>query len=167
MNTSAFSGEIRAWGGRSTAQGSLPAAGCGTVYLAWRDTPEGAGQLVLDNGDSTSSTPISERGTELGVSEAKGGDPIKSLSNLRVVVRNHAMLRMAADVAISDMDVRSANTRICLRDHTLTVRDRTHCRGKGWPIADPKGYLKSNVSRGTQEVGKLVWLSSGLMILVK
>ena len=166
-DASAFSGEIRAWGGRSTAQGSVPAGGCGTVYLAWRDTPEGAGQLVLDNGSSTGSTPISERGTELGVSEARDGDPLKSLSRLRVVVRNRAMLRMAADVTVADLVVQSANTRICLRDHTLSMRSRRHCRGKGWPIASPASYLSGNVSRGTQGTGALIWLPAPTMLIVR
>ena len=165
-DTSAFTGEIHAWGSRLHAEGTKPVGGCGSVYYEWSDTPAKGGLLVYDNGNTDAYRTDLYAAAELGISAERGGDAAGDFKNVRFKITNRGAIQLLDDFTIGDLDVATANGYVHLNDHVLTMMDRTHFKGRGWKVSYPT-FSSAAAVKGPNGVGRFVWYRRGMMIILR
>ena len=176
---SEFTGLIRATGRSRGSHGGAQGS-AGTIYLKTGDEDAYAGTIriacpkydSLDNWSNKTST------TEI-VSLGYGGDAVADYKHVKVEVRDFGRAAVNADVTLAQMTVATADAKLDLEGHTLTVNTFRY------PVDDGNGGTKlAKLKPGTYTLdqlkalgincvydsvggGKLVVTGTGLMLLVR
>lgn len=88
-----------------------------------------------------------------------GGYSPKFWRTVSVVATNKATLVLRTDLSLMDLDLQSADQKLYLRGHTLTIYSSKHKGGRKW--AAPYADLV------VEDGGKIVWKSGGFLLLIK
>lgn len=152
-----FLGAIRASGTTSADSTYSP----GTVYLEPAGVPQYGGTLIVDGGYLANNSTATNRYVELPAL-CRGDDP-SVFKDMTIVLRNNGSIRLTQDLTVEDVVIeakKSTRPTIDVGDHVLTIRSRTHRRGRGWGVEG----VDYGVVRGT---GDVVWKEPGLCIIVR
>jgi len=146
------------WAGKVTAYGSLndlgtnstgnPQGSAGTI--AWVE-PGSRPRIVIDN--RVNSANGGTLGSDL---PSSNGEPLRTIKNFDIALRNAGRLYLRSNVTIWDISLESSNTKIFLNGYTLSIRSKAHKNRAGW---------KGSVDTGTG--GQIIWLPSGLSVTVR
>ena len=137
------------WHGSLQARGGKTAGGAGTVYV---QTAEGTRTLRMDNTGRESA--LTTGSCEL----FDGGYSPKFWRTVSVVATNKATLVLRTDLSLMDLDLQSADQKLYLRGHTLTIYSSKHKGGRKW--AAPYADLV------VEDGGKIVW-KGGFALIVR
>jgi len=152
---SAFTGLISAYGSKTPTDGAKRASAAGTVYLQGAD---GQGRIVIDNENGVR---VEEHfKTDIPVAAGMGGDDLRLYRDKVIEVRRSGTIYLMEDLKVHDLELSMGNvtTNLFLNDHTLTIVDHAHRRGRGWTW---------NVDAGTNGLGRVIWQPKPLCIILR
>lgn len=125
---SLFEGTIHATGGRTkkTPDINAPNSSAGTVYV--QNAGERGGEVTLWNNGSTQFAE--SMGTVIPAPYE--GDSRRSLRNVRFRLLSGGHFSLTNDLTVWDVALDSANSKLQLNGHTLTIRSFEHKDRAGW-----------------------------------
>ena len=134
-----------------------PHAAGGTIYV--KNAGDKFGTVILEDGNGVEKDLSDTLPFATDIPVTVDGDPVKAYKEMNFEVSAGGVLSLTADCTINDL-VLGTNGKLRLNDHTLTIRTRTHLRGRGWSET-------SVIDRGSGQTGRIVWNNAGLCILVR
>ena len=141
----------------SSSGGGTGSAPPGTIYLQTAGGNVKTATVIIDNGNLT-------KFKDVGYVEICAAAGWKNVG--KIVVQNNALVKLAQNMRIGDLDMATKNAKINVGTNILTIRYPAHKGGRNWADMFDNHVIKET-DPGTGRTGDIVWKGQGFVFFIK
>ena len=141
----------------SSSGGGTGSAPPGTIYLQAAGGNVKTATVIIDNGNLT-------KFKDVGYVEICAAAGWKDVG--KIVVQNNALVKLAQNMRIGDLDMATKNAKINVGTNILTIRYPAHKGGRNWADMFDNHVIKET-DPDTGRSGDIVWKGQGFAFFIK